>query len=308
MRDIREFRIYYNQTIHPELMRLDRQRRRLLRLIFFSSLVLIALLIFELYLNILLVTLTLMIPITIYIYMLVRQVKQFRLDFKPKVVNLILDFMKESINFRRMTYAPDKYIPIQMFMASRIFGVNPAVYEGEDYIEGRVDEVEFQLSELNVKEFSRVRNRLNYVFRGVFLHAELKTPLNGTVIILPRKFRQYLIRTIKYINLSKAEDVDGFIKSNAFRETFLTYATSNIKIGEVLPVYMQDVFTNYVERTGKEIYLSFNGKHLYIAITNPKDILEPHLFQSNVSFDLIREFFEDIQMIVNLVEEFDNHH
>lgn len=308
MRDINEFRIYYNQTIHPELIRLDRQRRRLLRLIFFSCLALIALVIFELFLGILVVTLTLMIPIAIYIYLLIRQVKKFRLDFKPKVVNLILDFMKESINFRRMSYDPNKFIPKQMFMDSRIFGVNPAVYEGEDYIEGRVDEVEFQLSELDVKEFSRVRNRLNYVFRGVFLHAELKTPLKGTVILLPRKYRQYLIRTIKYINLSKAEDMDGFIKSNDFRETFLTYATENVKIGEVLPDYMQDVFTNYVKRTGKEIYLSFTGKNLYIAITNPKDILEPHLFQSNVSFDLIREFFEDIQMVVNLVEEFDNHH
>lgn len=308
MRDLNEFRIYYNQTIHPELMRLDRQRRRLLRLMFFSFLLLVALVIFQLYLDIMIVTLTLMIPIAIYMYMLWQQVKKFRADFKPNVVNLILDFMKESINFRSMSYDPNKYIPMQMFMQSKLFGARPAVYEGEDYIEGRVDEVQFQLSELNVKEFSRVRNRLNYVFRGVFLYAELKEPLNGTVILLPRKFRQYLIKTIKQINLSAAADMDGFIKSNTFREIFLTYATVNVKIGEVLPEYMQQVFVNYVERTGKEIYVSFRGKHLFIAITNPKDILEPHLFQSNVSFDLIREFFDDIQTIVNLVEEFDNHH
>lgn len=308
MRDLKEFRIYYNRTIHPELMRLDRQRRRLLRLIFFSSIILIALILFELYLNILVITLTLMIPIGLYIFYLVQQVQKFRLNFKPKVVNLILDFMKESINFRRMTYQPDKFIPLNMFMDSRIFGVRPAVYEGEDYIEGRVDEVEFQLSELNVKEFSRVRSRLNYVFRGVFLHAELKDPLNGKVLILPRQYRQFLTRTIKYFNLENAKDMDGFIKSHDFRETFLTYATVNVKIGEVLPDYLQNVFVDYVQRTGKEIYLSFQKKHLYIAITNPKDILEPYLFQSNVSFDLIREFFEDIQMVVNLVEEFDNHH
>jgi hypothetical protein len=197
---------------------------------------------------------------------------------------------------------------MQMFMDSKLFGVKPAVYEGEDYIEGRVDEVKFQLSELNVKEFSRVRNRLNYVFRGVFLHAELKTPLNGTVIMLPREFRQFLIRTIKYINLINVADMDGFIKNTAFRELFLTYASINVKIGEVLPDYMQKVFADYVMRTGKQIYVSFEGKNLYIAITNPKDMLEPHIFQSNVSFDLIREFFDDIHTIVNLVEEFDNHH
>ena len=308
MRDIQEFRIYYNTTIHPELVRLDRQRQRLLRLIFSSCLLLIGLIIFELYLDILLVTLALFIPIAIYIYMLVKQVKKFRLDFKPKVVNLILDFMKESINFRHMAYDANQFIPKQMFMASRIFGVNPVVYEGEDYIEGQVDEISFQLSELNVKEFSRVRNRLNYVFRGVFLHAELKQPLDGTVLILPRKFRQYLTRTIKYFLLNKAVDVDGFIKNNAFRNTFLTYATQNVRVTEVLPDYLQKAFVRYVQRTQKEIYLSFQGKHLFIAITNHKDILEPHLFQSNVSFDLIKEFFEDIQMIVSLVEEFGNNY
>lgn len=216
--------------------------------------------------------------------------------------------MKESINFRKMTYDAKKYIPLETFMASRIFGATPAFYEGEDYIEGRVDEVEFELSELNVKEFSRVRNRLNYVFQGVFLHAELKQPLNGTVVILPRKFRQYLTRTMKYLNLSSAADMDGFIKNQAFREMFLTYATINVKIGEILPDYLQEVFVDYVKRTEKQVYVSFRGKHIFIAITNPKDILEPHLFQSNVSFDLIKEFFEDIQTVVSLVEDFDNHH
>ena len=308
MRDLDEFRIYYNHTIHPELVRLDQQRRRLLRLLLFSAFALTGVIIFELFLNILVVTLLLMIPIGIYISYLLLEVKKFRASFKPKVVNLILDFMKESINFRKMTYAADRYIPLKVFNASQIFGVQPAVYEGEDYIEGRVDEIEFQMSELNVKEFSRVRNRLNYVFRGVFMHAELKQPLNGVIVVLPRKFRQYLTRTIKNFHRNGARDMDGFMKTQAFRDTFLTYATNNVKIREVIPDYMEQVFTDYVERTNKEIYVSFIEKHIFIAITNPKDILEPYLFQSNTSFDLIYEFFEDIRTVVSLVEEFDNHH
>jgi len=308
MRDLDEFRLYYNKTIHPELMRLDRQRRRLLRLIFFSFLALFAIFLFELYIGVLLLTLALAIPIGIYIYYLWQQVKKFRADFKPKVVDLILDFMKESINFRHMRYQANKSIPLNMFIASRIFGVRPAVYEGEDYIEGQVDEIKFQLSELNVKEFSRVRNRLNYVFRGVFLHAELKVSIEGSLLILPRKYRQFLTRTIKFFNQVGAKDIDGFIKNDDFREMFLTYSTINVRIGDILPEYLQEVFVDYVHRTGKEIYVSFQKRHLYIAITNPKNILEPKLFQSNVSFELIREFFEDIQTVVSLVEDFDNHY
>ncbi|MCB0619636.1 MAG: DUF3137 domain-containing protein, partial [Saprospiraceae bacterium] len=43
----------------------------------------------------------------------------------------------------------------------------------------------------------------------------------------------------------------------------------------------------------------------YIAITEQKDILEPFVFRSNVSFELVREFFEDIQLLMRIVEDID---
>ena len=62
---------------------------------------------------------------------------------------------------------------------------------------------------------------------------------------------------------------------------------------------------NIATRQRKEIYISFIEKEIYIGITEPKDILEPFILRSNVSFELVREFFEDIEMIMNIVEYFD---
>jgi hypothetical protein len=56
------------------------------------------------------------------------------------------------------------------------------------------------------------------------------------------------------------------------------------------------------------MYFSFQGNQIYMAVTEQKDILEPKLFQSNVSFELIREFFEDIHLLLEIVEDFEATH
>ncbi len=289
-------------------MRLDRKRRRLLRLIIVSAFLLTGVIIFELMLNILVVTLVMMIPIVVYITYLSYQVQKFRQTFKPKVVELILDFIDDDPNFGTLRYDAKKKIPLQTFMKSGIFGARPALYEGEDFIAGRFGEIEFEMSELNVKEFSRVRNRLNYVFRGVFLHAKFNHFVKGKVLILPRDFRQYLSRSIKNFTSKRGKSIDPFIKNRKFKNEFMTFATQDANIRDLLSKDMQYAILDYIERADKYVYFSFQRNDIYIAVTEPKDLLEPKLFQSNVSFDLVREFFEDIHLLLRIVEDFDLTH
>ena len=44
---------------------------------------------------------------------------------------------------------------------------------------------------------------------------------------------------------------------------------------------------------------------MFLAVTEPKDLLEPNVFQSNVSFELVREFFEDLQLLLSVLEDMD---
>ena len=71
---------------------------------------------------------------------------------------------------------------------------------------------------------------------------------------------------------------------------------------------MQEAVVDYMDQTNKEIYLAFHDQELYIAVTEPRDILEPYLFRSNLSFELVREFFEDVNLLLLIVEEFDKTH
>ncbi|RMG87747.1 MAG: DUF3137 domain-containing protein [Bacteroidetes bacterium] len=300
------FRIYYNQTIHPELVRLDRLRLRLLRLLFFSAIILAFIILIEIMINLLVVTLFLMIPIGLYMIYLSWRIRKFRFTFKPRIVELLLDFIDDDPNFGTLKYKADQKIPLSMFMESGIFGTRPAVYEGEDYIAGRYGEFEFEMSELNVREFSKVRNRLNYVFRGVFLHARLQYDKKGELLILPRDFRQYLVPAIKKFTAKGGRQLEPLaIQNPEFREEFLVYLGKHTILKNILSKEMQSVIMEYVERADKYIYISFKNRDIYIAVTEPKDILEPKLFQSNVSFELVREFFEDINMLIQIVEDID---
>ncbi|MEM1319974.1 MAG: DUF3137 domain-containing protein [Bacteroidota bacterium] len=308
MKRLDEFRLYYNHSIHPELRRMERHRVRLIRFLFVSVLLLIGVIALEVYINIPAITFFMMVPIVLYLLYLSYRIQRFRSTFKPNVINLILDFIDDGPNYGTLYYDAKRSIPKSQFRASRIFESSADQYKGEDHISGRIGELKFELCELDVKEFSRVRNRLNYVFKGVFMHATITREVRGSVIILPKEFKQYLSRSIKAATLRGAHQVHSEILDAPFEEVFMTYASPNANLAGLLSSPMQNALAEYRQRTGKEIYLSFLKNEIYIAVTEHKDILEPYIFQSNVSFDLVREFFEDINLLIGIVEDIDHNY
>ena len=105
-----------------------------------------------------------------------------------------------------------------------------SVYGLNNVMAGEV--VEFELGELSVKEFSKVRSRLNYVFRGVMLKAKFADHLKGKIYILPEEFEQYLTRSIKHFTKDGAFPVQ--LGNEAFEEIFMVYATSGAPLFQLL--------------------------------------------------------------------------
>lgn len=305
---LKDFRIYYNTTIHPELIRLEQLRLRLVRLLAFSVILLAGIVFLQFYVNILLITLLLLIPASLYLVYLFYQIRKFQLTFKPRIMNLILAFISEGLNFSGLSYETKKEISKSRFLNSGLFKTSAQVYQGEDYISGKIGETDFELCELNVKEISPVETGLHYVFKGVFLYAKFPEDTKGSLILWPREARQFHTRAIKHYTWQGAENVDHELLNPKFRKIFLSYATPDTYVAGIMSEPMQEAIVNYIELTGKEIYLSFMDREIYAAITEPKDILEPSIFRSNLSFELVREFFEDIHLAISIVGDFDQMH
>ena len=52
----------------------------------------------------------------------------------------------------------------------------------------------------------------------------------------------------------------------------------------------------------KKIQLSFVSNRLYVAIPYAKDLFEPKLFGDIVDFKHIQEYYNDLNLVINLVE------
>lgn len=302
------FRPYYNHTIYPELMRLESQRKRLLWLMSITILLAIGAIIFQAITGIFFVTLFLMIPIGFYISYLLYRIRKFKTDWKPKVVNLIIDFIDNKLSYGEMAYDATGFVSKKKFVESGLFAKTGKFYSGEDKISGKIGDVDFEMSELEIKDLSKIESGTVEIFRGIFLAAQIVNPIRGTIMVLPRNHKQLLIKTIKTFNIAGGELVSDVLEHEGFNENYLTYATEDALISNVLSFEMQEAIVEYTERAMKDLYVSFNNNNIYLAVREPKDILEPFIFESNVDFELIREFFEDIQILLSIVEDFDAHH
>lgn len=299
-----DFRVFYNQSIHPELMHLEQRRRRLVRLLLFSALVFAGAFFFAMLADVLVLSLLMLLAIGLWVAQLVHQIQVFLQEFKPRIVGLVLDYIDNGINYGTFSYDAKGFIPPQKFFASRIFS-HAHEYSGEDYIKGQIREMPIEMSELHVREISPVRNRVDDVFRGVFLVGDFYRPdMRGKILLLPDALRKFLSRSERAFNLLGGRRVQKNLLPE-FEAVFDTYATPDARVANVISEDMQRALLAYRARTGKEFFASIIEDKIYLAVTQTEDLLEPALFASNVGYDVVREFYEDIQLLLSVVRDVD---
>ncbi|MCS7037438.1 MAG: DUF3137 domain-containing protein [Saprospiraceae bacterium] len=309
MQPFHDFRVFYNQNIFPELVNLERRRRRLIRLLSISVLLLTGIGAIQIYLNIFLVTLMLFIPVGLWTSYLVHQIQVYYQEFKPRIVGLVLDFIDNDVNYRELRYQEKGKIPKEKFLASKIF-TRADVYHGEDLITGWVRELPFEMCELNVLQVSSVRDQLEPVFRGIFVCGDFyRADMLGSVLILPDAYRKYLSHSERAFHRAGGRRVKKQLLDE-FEAVFDTYATPQVRVAEVISTDLQRAILRFRERflqtnQQKDIYLSIIEDNVYVALSHPKNLLEPSLFRNTVSFEVVQEFYDDIHLLLEILSELD---
>ena len=307
MNDLIDFRRFYNQTIQPELLRLEELRKKIELVIFISFGVILLAVIAIVYFHSVIATLLLLAVCVALFGFAYKEWEVYRRDFKPKIVSLVLDFIDNDVNFAiPMTYNAEASISPEVFDNSKIFPHFDEDFIGEDYISGDSGELYFEMSELTVHEMSPVRNRLDKVFNGVFLHALYTRPIQeqgGEILILPKETKQYATRTIKLFARNGAKQIN--LRFPPFDERFIVFANKYANIKNILNEDMQRAIFNYSELESKELYMTFIENDIYIAVSQEKDILEPSLWRSNANFKLIKTFYTDIITLLGILRDID---
>ncbi|MBK7936212.1 MAG: DUF3137 domain-containing protein [Lewinellaceae bacterium] len=304
-----DFRLFYNQNIHPELVHLEQRRRRLIRLLMLSVFLMVCVVAFQIYIDVFALTLLFLIPMAMWVSYLAFRIRVFFKEFKPRIIGLLLDFIDNDVNFHFDGYQAKGFISKKDFLQSRIF-TTADDYTGEDLIKGQVRETPFELCELRVSEFSPARSKLDYVFRGIFLIGDYKRwDLHGGVLVLPDAYRKYLSRSERAFHLLGGRRVSDNLLPE-FEAFFDTYATPDIRIQDVISTDLQHVILEFRQQfqkvnRQKEIYFSIIGDKIYLALTQDKDLLEPSLFASNTSFETVSEFYSDLRLLLEVVLDVD---
>ncbi len=304
-----DFRLFYNQSIHPELLHLERRRQRLVRLLSFAALLIGGVVALQLALQIFVLTLVLFLPVGFMVAYLGFRVQVYFQEFKPRIVGLILDFIDNDVNYSGLAYQPKGLIDKKRFLESLIFN-KAEDYAGEDLIKGQVRETPFELCELRVQAFSPVLTQLDEVFQGVFLIGHFRRPdMRGKLLVIPDALRKYFLDSTRRFHLQGGRRVRNNMLIE-FERLFDTYATPDARVKDILSADMQRAVLAFRQRfrdknRKKELYFSIIDDKIYLALSQDTDLLEPSLLASNVSYELIREYYDDIRLLLDLVRDVD---
>ena len=289
-------------------MRLEGLRKRILWGIVGSLSGIMAVFIVFLYYDLGFLILLLVVPVAFYIGALYLKIGSFRRSFKPAIVRLLLDFINEIPNFRSLEYEAERPILRDRFERSGLFRPHPDSYRAEDYIRGLVGEMAFEMGETYVQEISPASNRLQLVFSGLFVHAVFNEPTEGRLAVWPRYHLRRLKRTVDAYISDSGRSADVEIMNEAFYETFAVYAHPGTKVAGILTPPMQDALVAFHAREGRDLYFAVRDRDLFIGLQHDYDLLEPHFFRSNLSFQLIKQFYTDIMLMLLVIQDFDQTH
>jgi len=308
MKTLDDLKRFYDTTLMPDLRVLEQQRRGIVRKITIVIIVAIGLggLAFVLMAgNMRQVGPAVMIPVVLCL--LIGGVvcslltRGYVSEFKTTVIEKIVHFIDDNLS-----YEPKSCIPKSTFMLSKIFTTEPNRYKGDDFVSGKVGATQIQFSELHAEhESGSGRNRHRYtVFRGIFFIADFNKHFHGQTIVLPdtaEKLFGRLGQKLQSLNVFRGELIK--LEDPQFESQFVVYGSDQIEARYVLSTSLMARITDFKEKTGKKIYLSFIGSMVFVAVPYTRNLFEPRLFKTLLDFEPIRQYYEDLQLAVGIVDE-----
>jgi hypothetical protein len=227
--------------------------------------------------------------------------RSYVVDFKSLVIEKIVRFIDENL-----IYSPKRCIPKSTFMLSKIFTTKPNRYKGDDFVSGKVGATKIQFSELNaVHESGSGKNRRSTViFKGIFFVADFNKHFIGETIVLPdtaEKLFGWLGQKLQSLNVFRGELIK--LEDPEFESHFVVYGSDQVEARYILSTSLMARITDFKKKTGKKICLSFIGSMVFVAVSYSRNLFEPKLFTTLLDFEPIKQYYQDLQLIIGIVDD-----
>lgn len=220
----------------------------------------------------------------------------FKDQFKRKIINTIIKEFNPNLN-----YTPGGKIRKSEYFQSKLFKKTPDIYNGEDYISGRLNATDFRLSELHTMYEVKNKNgkSKHTIFKGLFMVADFHKYFHSETYILPETGWQAL-----GLHKRKHEGADLIqMENEAFERNFRVFSTSDQDTRYILSPTMMERILELQEKYGNDVSISFRGTNVYIALHTTIDFFEHDMAQKVNEESLIHGHLDDLKEMLGTIDE-----
>lgn len=240
--------------------------------------------------------------VALWMFILKILTKNYVSDFKSKIIHRIIEFINPSLKYEK-----HDYILQHNFIKCDIFKRKPDQYNGDDYVTGLLGATQVEFSEIHaeyVTRNSKGHTQYHTIFKGLFFVADFNKNFAGKTLILPdtaeRLFGQFgsILQTW---NKGRGELVR--LEDPEFEKFFVVYGDDQVEARYILSTSLMKRIVDFKKKSKKPIYVSFIGSKIFIAISYSKNLFEPRVFKTLLDFNPIREYYEDLQLAIGIVDD-----
>lgn len=231
--------------------------------------------------------------------------KDYRDEFKEKVIKQIIKLIDSSLS-----YDPNEKLSLEQFKKSGIYTSRVDRYRGDDYVYGKIGSTQVEFSEIHAEyktEYrdSKGRRRVNWhtIFKGLLFSVDFNKHFNVKTYVLTdtaEKMFGFLGKKLQSMNSSRDDLV--YLENPDFEKQFVVYSSDQIEARYILSPSLMERILDFKNQTKKNIQFSFIESKLFAVVPYRKDLFEPKLFGDIVEFNNIQEYYDDLVLVLDLVE------
>ncbi len=217
------------------------------------------------------------------------RVGRYQETFKQQIIHPLIQAMDDQF-----IHTPDHCVSYQLVRASAFFPTRVDKFSGNDHVNGQVDGVDFQFSDVKLLQRhtdSKGRVTWEKLFCGTFFVAEFNKHTQGVTVIHPETWEYGAPSYTRYLKMDNPE----------FNQQFNVYGTDSIEAHYLLTHTMMKRLMEIKKLATEDLLITFADGCIYLAIDYGND---PNEAPINIPVsNRVIQYIHTLQLLVDVIRE-----
>jgi hypothetical protein len=224
--------------------------------------------------------------------------KKFVSAFKREIVSRVIGYINPSFQ-----YSPELCVSRDDYERSGLFLKKWDDYNGDDYVEGKLDKTYFCFSELHTqyRQQSGKSSHNVTIFRGLFFIGDFNKHFQGRTYVWSQSNPQLNFFTKIFSSFAaNLEKVN--LESSAFEQSFIVYSNDQVEARYILTPSFMERLMKLQQTMGSGISFSFINTNIHVAIPIRETLFEPSILSPN-TFATVGDYYNTVHIVIDIINE-----